>query len=77
MCWDFDALGFLHVVCVVVASRFEGLGLKKEFVVFILSDAIRFISMVPLFVSVFNPISSYHLFEVLSACSYVCVDVVS
>jgi hypothetical protein len=47
MCWDFDALGFLHVVCVVVASRFEGLGLKKELVIFMLSDVIRFISEVP------------------------------
>ena len=28
MCWDFDALVFLHVVCVDVAVRFEGLGLK-------------------------------------------------
>jgi hypothetical protein len=46
MCWDFDALGFLHVdvVCIVVASRFEGLGLKKNFVIFMLSGAIRFIS---------------------------------
>ncbi len=47
MCWDFDALGFLHVVCVVVALRFKGLGLKKEVAIFILSDAIRFISEVP------------------------------
>jgi hypothetical protein len=44
MCWDFDALGFLHVVCVVVAARFESLGLKKELVIFMLRDAIRFIS---------------------------------
>ncbi len=34
-------------MCVVVASRVEGLGLKKEFVIFMLSDAIRFISEVP------------------------------
>jgi hypothetical protein len=48
MCWDVDALvGFLHVVCVVVASRFEGLGLKKELVIFMLSDAIRFVSEMP------------------------------
>ena len=47
MCWDFDALGFLHVVCVVVASGSEGLGLKKELVIFMLCDAIRFISEMP------------------------------
>ncbi len=47
MHWDFDALGFLHVVCIVVALRFEGLGLKKELVIFMLSDAIRFISNSP------------------------------
>jgi hypothetical protein len=34
MCWDFDALGFLHVVCIIVALRFEGLGMKKVFVIF-------------------------------------------
>ncbi len=45
MCWDFDALGFFHVVCFVVALRFEGLRLKKDFVIFMLSDAIRFISV--------------------------------
>ena len=47
MCWDFDALVFLHVVCVDVAVRHEGLGLKKEFVTFRLSDASRLSSDVP------------------------------
>jgi hypothetical protein len=32
MSWDFNALGFLHVVCVVLATWFDDLGLKKEFV---------------------------------------------
>ncbi len=35
-------------MCIVVASRCEGLGLKKEFVIFMLSGAIRFISEVPI-----------------------------
>ncbi len=48
MCWDLDALGFLYVVCVVVASRFDGFGLKWVLVIFMLSDAIRLISEVPL-----------------------------
>ena len=47
MCWDFDALVFLHVVCVDVAVWLEGLGLKKEFVTFRLSDASRLSSDVP------------------------------
>ncbi len=41
MCWDFDVLVFLHVVCVDVVVCLDGLGLKKEFVIFRLSDGIR------------------------------------
>ncbi len=53
----FDALGFLNVVCFVVASRFEGLGLTKEFVIFMLSDAIRFIREEPFLFLFFMPLA--------------------
>jgi hypothetical protein len=48
MCCDFDALGFLHVVCVEVGGEFEGVGFwKKEFIIFILSEESRFNIEVP------------------------------
>ncbi len=61
MCCDFDVLVFLHVVCVDVAVWLEGLGLKKEFVTFRLSDASRLSRDVPflfLFLILKGPIVS-------------------
>ena len=80
MCWDFDVLVFLHVVCVDVAVWLDGLGLKKEFVTFRLSDVSRLSSDVPFLFLFSIPKGPYCVSEVLSvicACPYICIDVVS